>query len=280
MALINEKAKEVNAKIVYYGPALSGKTTNIQFIYRKLKPEHKGKLMTLSTQTERTLFFDFLPIELGEIKGLRIRFQLYTVPGQIFYSATRRLVLKNVDGVVFVADSAEDKLQENIDSLKDLHKNLGFHKLSLDKIPHVFQYNKRDLDNALPVDVLNNHLNQNRVPYFEAIATKGVGVLETLTSITKLVVQKLRTAKDLEERVRQMRREEAAAQRNNTTSAAKAQASSNTRAVIEDTGPPSILPDGSLSLPIIFSLSDTGKKYQLEITLNIKELVDISGKAE
>ncbi len=196
MALLNYQKKEINAKIVYYGPGLSGKTTNIQFIYKKLKPEHKGKLMTLATQTDRTLFFDFLPVELGEIKGLKTRFQIYTVPGQVYYNATRKLVLKNVDGIVFVADSQRKMLNDNIESLKNLEDNLRFYNRNLKDIPIVFQYNKRDLPDILSIDELQQALNKYNFPYFEAVAHTGQGVLQTLTTVSKLVLQKLRTSTD------------------------------------------------------------------------------------
>ncbi len=196
MALLNYQKKEINAKIVYYGPGLSGKTTNIQYIYKKLKPEHKGKLMTLATQTDRTLFFDFLPVELGEIKGLRTRFQIYTVPGQVYYNATRKLVLKNVDGIVFVADSQKKMLNENIESLRNLEDNLRFYNKGLKDIPIVFQYNKRDLPDILSVEELQQSLNKYNFPYFEGVAHTGQGVLQTLTTVSKLVLQKLRTSTD------------------------------------------------------------------------------------
>jgi len=196
MALLNYSKKEINAKIVYYGPGLSGKTTNIQYIYKKLKPEHKGKLMTLATQTDRTLFFDFLPVELGEIKGLKTRFQIYTVPGQVYYNATRKLVLKNVDGIVFVADSQKKMLNENIESLKNLEENLRFYNRSIKDLPVVFQYNKRDLPDILSVEELQRALNKYNFPYFEAVAHTGQGVLQTLTTVSKLVLQKLRTSTD------------------------------------------------------------------------------------
>lgn len=192
MALLNIKKKEINAKIVYYGPGLSGKTTNIQFIHSKLKPDHRGKLMTLATQTDRTLFFDFLPVELGEIRGMKTRFQIYTVPGQVFYNATRKLVLKNVDGVVFVADSQRKMLDDNIESLKNLEENLAHYDKTMDQVPIVFQYNKRDLPDAMPMDELNAAINTFGAPAFEGVAAKGKGVLQTLTTISKLVLHKLK----------------------------------------------------------------------------------------
>lgn len=198
MALLNYKKKEINAKIVYYGPGLSGKTTNIQFIHTKLRPDHRGKLMTLATQTDRTLFFDFLPVELGEIRGLKTRFQLYTVPGQVFYNATRKLVLKNVDGVVFIADSDPAHLADNIESLKNLETNLSFHGRDIKEIPLVIQYNKRDLPTAMTIADLQAKLNIYNAPICEASAgTGGKGVLETLTLISKLVLQRLRDSQNV-----------------------------------------------------------------------------------
>lgn len=198
MALLNYKKKEINAKIVYYGPGLSGKTTNIQFIHSKLRPDHRGKLMTLATQTDRTLFFDFLPVELGEIRGLKTRFQLYTVPGQVFYNATRKLVLKNVDGVVFVADSDPAHLADNIESLKNLEQNLKFHGKDIRDIPLVIQYNKRDLPNAMSVADLQAKVNTYGAAYSEASAGNGgKGVLETLTAVSKLVLQRLRDTQNI-----------------------------------------------------------------------------------
>ncbi len=193
MALLNSNKKEINAKIVYYGPGLSGKTTNIQYIYKKLKPEHKGKLMTLATQTDRTLFFDFLPVELGEIKGMKVRFQLYTVPGQVFYNATRRLVLKNVDGIVFVASAEKDKMYDNLESFKNLEENVQHYGRVLTDIPLVVQYNKMDLPNVNTVQDMQKELNRFNVPYFEGSASTGAGVLQTLTGITKLVVHRLKS---------------------------------------------------------------------------------------
>ncbi|MEJ2068724.1 MAG: GTPase domain-containing protein, partial [Deltaproteobacteria bacterium] len=171
MALINYANKEINAKIVYYGPGLSGKTTNIQYIFQKLKPEHRGKLITLPTQTDRTLFFDFLPVEIPDVKGFKTRFHLYTVPGQVFYNATRKMVLKGVDGIVFVADSQREKLDDNVASLKNLEENLSEYGKTIKKLPFVFQFNKRDLRDISDVKEMVDRLNQEGYPYFEAIAT-------------------------------------------------------------------------------------------------------------
>jgi signal recognition particle receptor subunit beta len=192
MALINYANKEINAKIVYYGPGLSGKTTNIQYIYQKLRPEHRGKLITLPTQTDRTLFFDFLPVEIPDVKGFTTRFHLYTVPGQVFYNATRKMVLKGVDGVVFVADSQLEKLDDNIASIKNLEDNLMEYGKSIKTLPFVFQFNKRDLKNICEVKDMLEKLNQQGYPYYEAIATQGPGVMSTLTGISKMVLRHLK----------------------------------------------------------------------------------------
>ncbi len=197
MAVINYKTKEMTAKIVYYGPGLSGKTTNLQIIYSKIKPENRGKLTTLATQTDRTLFFDFLPVDFGTIRGYKTKFQIYTVPGQVFYNSTRKLLLKNVDGVVFVADSSAKMLEENRESLQNLEDNLSFYGLKITDIPLVMQYNKRDLPDALPIEKLEEELNPRKVPYFEAIATKGIGVLETLAAIIKMVLHKLKNTPEI-----------------------------------------------------------------------------------
>ncbi len=192
MSFINYSSREINCKIVYYGPGLCGKTTNLQYIYKKTNPEQKGKLISLATETERTLFFDFLPLALGDIKGFRVRFHLYTVPGQVFYAASRKLILKGVDGVVFVADSQIDRMEANIESLEDLKINLSEQGYDLEKLPFVIQYNKRDLPNVVPLEELNKVLNPNGVPYFEAVATQGTGVFETLKGIAKLVLLELK----------------------------------------------------------------------------------------
>ncbi len=189
MALFNYATKEITLKIVYYGPGLSGKTTNLQHLHAILDPAQRGKLLSLSTEADRTLFFDFMPVELGKIRDFSIRFQLYTVPGQVRYNATRRLVLKGADAVVFVADSQKEMLEENVESLKNMHENLIANNLDPDEIPLVIQYNKRDLPNILSIDELNNRLNLERVPYFEAVAIEGKGVKETFEAITKLLLK-------------------------------------------------------------------------------------------
>ena len=189
--LVNQSSKEITSKIVYYGPALSGKTTNLQYLYEVLDPTQRGKLLTISTEGDRTIFFDFMPIELGEVKGFKLRLQLYTVPGQVFYEETRKRVLKGADGVVFVADSQKDMLTSNREAFEQLKMHLSENGLNPDKIPIVLQFNKRDLKNVLTFEELDKALNPGNIPFFEAIATEGLGVEDTLRSISKLVVNNI-----------------------------------------------------------------------------------------
>jgi signal recognition particle receptor subunit beta len=192
MTFINYAAREINCKIVYYGPGLCGKTTNLQYIYDRTNPAAKGKLISLATETDRTLFFDFLPLDLGTVRGFKTRFHLYTVPGQVFYDASRKLILKGVDGVVFVADSQEARMDANLESLQNLDKNLVEHGFDLQTIPYVLQLNKRDLPTALPVDSLYRSLNFKSEPTFEATAPLGIGVFDTLKAVAKQVLMELR----------------------------------------------------------------------------------------
>ena len=192
MSFINYSSREINCKIVYYGPGLCGKTTNLQYVYNKTNPEAKGKMISLATETERTLFFDFLPLSLGEIRGFKTRFHLYTVPGQVFYDASRKLILKGVDGVVFVADSQIERMEANQESLQNLRENLAEQGYDLDKIPFVMQYNKRDLANAAALDELRRLLNPRGVRDFEACATNGSGVFDTLKAIAREVLGELK----------------------------------------------------------------------------------------
>ncbi len=192
MSFINYASREINCKIVYYGPGLCGKTTNLQYIYAKTNPETKGKMISLATETDRTLFFDFLPLALGSIRGFKTRFHLYTVPGQVFYDASRKLILKGVDGVVFVADSQIDRFEANIESLENLRSNLEEQGYDLDKLPYVIQYNKRDLPNVATVEELREVLNPNGVPEFNAVAPTGAGVFDTLKAVAKLVLTELK----------------------------------------------------------------------------------------
>lgn len=192
MSFINYSSREINCKIVYYGPGLCGKTTNLQYIYKRTNPEQKGKLISLATEAERTLFFDFLPLALGDIKGFKIRFHLYTVPGQVFYAASRKLILKGVDGVVFVADSQIERMESNMESIDDLQINLAEQGYELEKLPFIIQHNKRDLPNIVPLEELNKILNHRNVPWFEAVAVTGKGVFETLKSVAKQVLFELK----------------------------------------------------------------------------------------
>ena len=192
MSFINYMAREINCKIVYYGPGLCGKTTNLQYIYERTNPDAKGKMISLATETERTLFFDFLPLSLGEIRGFKTRFHLYTVPGQVFYDASRTLILKGVDGVIFVADSQMERLEANQESVENLRTNLAEQGYSLEKIPYVIQYNKRDLPNVVSVEELRPLINPMNVPDYEANARAGVGVFDTLKAVSKLVLNELK----------------------------------------------------------------------------------------
>jgi signal recognition particle receptor subunit beta len=191
MTFINYASREINCKIVYYGPGLCGKTTNLQHIYDKSNPQNKGKLISLATETDRTLFFDFLPLELGTVRGFKTRFHLYTVPGQVFYDASRKLILKGVDGVVFVADSQVERMDANVESFENLDLNLKGQGYDLRNIPHVLQLNKRDLPNVASVDELVQALRMKDEPVIEAVAAKGTGVFETLKGVAKLVLQEL-----------------------------------------------------------------------------------------
>jgi mutual gliding-motility protein MglA len=191
MTFINYASREINCKIVYYGPGLCGKTTNLQYIYDKTNPNAKGKLISLATETDRTLFFDFLPLELGTVRGFRTRFHLYTVPGQVFYDASRKLILKGVDGVIFVADSQVERMDANAEAIDNLDANLKTQGYDLMQIPYVLQLNKRDLPNVASVDEMKRLLTKKNEPTFEAVAAKGPGVFETLKGVAKLVLADL-----------------------------------------------------------------------------------------
>ena len=192
MTFINYASREINCKIVYYGPGLCGKTTNLQHIYDSTAQEAKGKLISLATETDRTLFFDFMPLELGTVRGFKTRFHLYTVPGQVYYDASRKLILKGEDGVVFVADSQEERMDANIESLYNLEENLQTQGYDLMKIPYVLQLNKRDLPNVVPMEDLAYELRKKDEPVFEAVAATGVGVFDTLKGVAKQVLTELR----------------------------------------------------------------------------------------
>ena len=192
MSFVNYNSKEINCKIVYFGPSMSGKTTNLQYIFSQTHPDGKGKMISLATQNERTLFFDFLPLALGTLRGFRIRFHLYTVPGQSYYDASRKLILRGVDGIVFVIDSSVTRMEANLESFAILRQNLEEQGYEIDNIPLVYQYNKRDLPNVCPVPELAKILNPRGLPAFEAVASNGTGVLETLKGLSKLILNDLK----------------------------------------------------------------------------------------
>ena len=192
MSTINFANREINCKIVYYGPGVAGKTTNLKYIYTQVPDTVKGEMVSLATEDERTLFFDFLPIDLGTVQGFKTRFHLYTVPGQVFYNASRKLILRGVDGIIFVADSASNRLRANAESMRNLRENLDEYNLNLEEIPMVIQFNKRDLPDAVPVEMLKSILDpQDRFPSFDAAASSGVGVFETLRAVSKMVLERL-----------------------------------------------------------------------------------------
>jgi len=192
LSFINFAAREINCKVVYYGPGLGGKTTNLQYIFDKTAEKQKGKMISLATETDRTLFFDFLPLDLGTVRGFKTRFHLYTVPGQVFYDASRKLILRGVDGVVFVADSQEERMDANVEALDNLIGNLKEHGYDFYKVPYVLQLNKRDLPNALPVDTLKKELVKRSEPVFEGVAFQGTGVFETLKEVARQVLLELK----------------------------------------------------------------------------------------
>lgn len=193
MSFVNYQTKEVNCKIVFYGPGMGGKTTNIQFVYKKTAGDSRGDMISLSTENERTLFFDFLPLDLGEIRGFKTRFHLYTVPGQVFYEASRKLILRGVDGIVFVADSQVERMEANIESLQGMEKNLKEQGYDIEQLPIVMQWNKRDLPNVVSIEELETKLNPRKLPSFESTAVEGKGVFETLKNISKLVLMNLKS---------------------------------------------------------------------------------------
>ena len=203
MSFVNYKTKEIHCKIVYYGPGLSGKTTNLQFIYNRTNPATKGRLISLATETERTLFFDFLPLAIGKIRGFNLRFHLYTVPGQVFYEASRKLILRGADGIVFVADSQVTRFEANLESLKNLEEQLKKQGTCLQNTPHIIQYNKRDLTNISPVAQLSQELNHHSAPEFEAIAIKGFGVFDSLKMLAKLTLKELKAEPPIPSRTSQ-----------------------------------------------------------------------------
>jgi hypothetical protein len=189
--MINYASREINCKLVYYGPGLGGKTTNLEYIYGKINPDTRGKLISLATEQERTLFFDFLPVDLGSIRGFKTRFHLYTVPGQVYYNASRRLILKGVDGIVFVGDSQAERMDANIAAMENLYENLTDYGYDAQRLPIALQYNKRDLSSAVPIEEMRAHLNPTALAEFEAVAIEGKGVFETLRAVSKMVLKSL-----------------------------------------------------------------------------------------
>ncbi|MEA1913410.1 MAG: ADP-ribosylation factor-like protein [candidate division WOR-3 bacterium] len=192
MSLINYSSKEINCKLVYYGPGLGGKTTNIKYVYSKVNPESRGKLMSLDTELDRTLFFDFLPVNLGKVRGFTLHFHLYTVPGQVYYNASRKLILKGTDGLIFVADSQIERFEDNIESLENLKENLAEYGAKLADIPLTMQYNKRDLPNIVSIEELEEALNPRRVFFSEGVAIRGIGVFEPLKEVSKKALRRLK----------------------------------------------------------------------------------------
>lgn len=288
MALVNHTTREINAKIVYYGPALSGKTTNIHFIYHRIAPTQRGKLISLATETDRTLFFDFLPVELGTIKNYKVRFHLYTVPGQVFYNATRKLVLKGADGVIFVADSQRVMTDANLESIANLRDNLREQGIDLDTFPMVIQYNKRDLPDVFTLEELNASLNSRAVPFYEAVAMTGDGVLKTFTAVAKLVLQDMQkhpakhnlTLGDMLSKGEQAAKEEpkaAAPPEPSMPGAPMAEAKPEIVALekavdagykVELSKP--VLEDGQIVLPFGVVTTNSEEQFQLRVTLDMK----------
>jgi signal recognition particle receptor subunit beta len=273
MALVNHTTREINAKIVYYGPGLSGKTTNIHFIYHRISPTQRGKLISLATEMDRTLFFDFLPVELGSVKGYRVRFHLYTVPGQVFYNATRKLVLKGADGVIFVADSQRAMLDANLESIANLHDNFAEMGIDLTDFPVVLQYNKRDLHDVMDVEEMNEKLNPRMIPSYEAVAMNGEGVLKTFAAISKLVLQDMQkyperhnfSVGDIA-----AKSEEPAAELAEARPAMDALEKTVERGVRVELGK-AALENGQIVLPFELRSRDSREQFQLRVTINADE---------
>ncbi len=285
MAVINYAKREISAKIVYYGPSLCGKTTNIQYIYTSIKPEQKGKLVSLATEADRTLFFDFLPVEISNIKGFKTRLHFYTVPGQVYYNSTRRAVLTGVDGLVFVADSQRDKMEENIESLKNLEENLNYYGKSIKQLPLVFQYNKRDLPDVMPVSEMNHVLNPDGYPFFEAVATTGEGVLKTLTTVTRMVLKYIEKGSAGEqvrgdtvggvEQCEQIEEKGIVNADTNTATSTNDNAMplKGGRILIVGTGNASIISNNAISIPIRIKFEGDGATYTMDLAIKIDSLI-------
>ncbi len=284
MAVINYAKREISAKIVYYGPSLCGKTTNIQYIYTSIKPEQKGKLVSLATEADRTLFFDFLPVEISNIKGFKTRLHFYTVPGQVYYNSTRRAVLTGVDGLVFVADSQRDKMEENIESLKNLEENLNYYGKSIKQLPLVFQYNKRDLPDVMPVSEMNQVLNPDGYPFFEAVATTGEGVLKTLTTATRMVLKYIEKGSNGEQVKRDVindvrPREQPGEERTLDVVSPATRENDGAKPVeggriqIVGTGDARIISNNAISIPVRIKFEGDGATYTMDLAIKIDSLI-------
>lgn len=273
MVLFNYATRELTAKVVYYGPGLCGKTTNLEYIHKSLPEKTKGKMLSLATQTDRTLFFDFLPLDLGTVKGMKTRIQLYTVPGQVFYDATRKLVLKGADGVVFVVDSQKEMLESNLESWENLKQNLKENSLEIESIPIVLQYNKRDLPNVMSIKDLNRKLNDVNAPHFEAVALTGEGVQETLKGISAIVLKNLSG-----KLVKEDRREPAAVEEEETKQAAPVAAAPVTVGAASAAGSPAAAPaqtaEAELSSDMAMTLEPLPEPLQEE-PVGLEELEEL-----
>lgn len=284
MAIINYAKKEISAKIVYYGPSLCGKTTNLQYTYTSIKPEQKGKLVSLATEADRTLFFDFLPIEVANVRGFKTRFHFYTVPGQVYYNSTRRAVLTGVDGLVFVADSQRDKMEENKESLANMEENLNYYGKSIKTTPLVFQYNKRDLPNLTSIEEMNQILNPDGYPYFEAVATTGEGVLKPLTKISKMVLAHIEkgtsrgSANDMadHEAIKETPPEAEKSHQMSSTPLKEAKAEPDItggRIQIVGTGDATIISANAINLPIKLKFDENERTYMMDIAIKLDKLI-------
>ncbi|MBZ0121107.1 MAG: GTPase, partial [Sandaracinaceae bacterium] len=270
MSILNPLAREISAKVVYYGPGLSGKTTSLKQIYESVKPQRRGELVTLATEGDRTIFFDFLPLHVKQVKGMGVRFQLYTVPGQVFYEATRRLVLQGADGVVFVADSQAAAREANLQSLEDLRRNLDEMDVDVESFPVVFQWNKRDLPNVMSTATMSAELNWIGAPELETEATTGLGVLDALREVSKLVIRALWKRAPLPTGARSM--EQRAPEEGIAVHLARvAELSSAEIAVPPESQPPELIPEGALTFARLWEGSDATSVARVEQAIRVRE---------
>ncbi|MCK4404353.1 MAG: GTPase [candidate division Zixibacteria bacterium] len=282
MASINYAFKEIWCKIVFYGPGLSGKTTNLQYVYQKIPSQSRGSLISLATDQDRTLYFDFLPVDIGKIHGFSTKFQLYTVPGQVYYNATRKLVLRGVDGLVFVADSQKCKMDENIESFQNLVENLSEYGYNIDKIPLVFQYNKRDLTDISSVQELEEALNPKGLPHFETVAIKGAGVFDTLKCISKLVLDQARRKQLFPEReikVEEVKKVQAKLNLSHMPQPKQVEAAAGSSTAVESSTPQAVTTTSQkkpepLSEKMTLGLQETQQKTRSEIELDVGEITE------